>query len=169
MRADSQKTPRRNSPPSKRLYREEWGGKEDDPLPEPVPSDNELPGTVFAVPDGHWVIDAAGRVDHPGICTEARPETIRATLVKGRDAATDRGPLRTRFVVDPSLLNGLRKTTSFELVPRIWSLRRVRVLFPDRRMGKLEPVTFAELRRRLVKLFPPCGWPTCSSPKVGGP
>ena len=155
MRADSRKTPRRNSPPSKRLYREEWGGEEDDPLPEPVPSDNELPGTVFAVPDRHWGFDAVGREDHPDICTAARPETIRATLVKGRDAATDRGPLRTRFVVDPSPLNGLRKTTSFQLVPLTMSLRRVRLLFPDRRMGKLEPVPFAKLRRRLAQLFPP--------------
>jgi hypothetical protein len=147
----------------------EWGSEEDDLPLEPVPSDKQLPGTVFAVPDRHWGFSAVGREDHPGICTAARPKTIQATLVKGRDAATDRSPLRTRFDVDPSLLNGLRKTTSFELVPRIRSLRRVRALFPDRRMGKLEPVTFAELRRRLVKLFPPCGWPTCSSPKVGGP
>ena len=155
MRADSQKTPRRNSPPSKRLYREEWGGEEDDPLPEPVPSDNELPGTVFAVPDRHWGFNAVGREDHPDICTAARPETICATLVKGRDAATDRRPRRTRFVVEPSLLNGLRKTTSFQLVPLTMSLRRVRLLFPNRRMGKLEPDLFTKLRRRLAQLFPP--------------
>jgi hypothetical protein len=133
---------------------EEWHDEEDDLLPEPMPSDNELPGTVFAVPDRHWGFVAVGREDHPGICTEAQPETILAFLVKGRDAATDRGSLRTRFVVDPSQLNGLRKTTSFDLVPYRMSLRRVRLLFPNRRMGILEPVPFAELRRRMVQLFP---------------
>jgi hypothetical protein len=141
---------------------EEWGSEEDDLPPEPVPSDNELPGTVFAVPDRHWGFVAVGREDHPGICAEARPETIQAILVKGRDAATDRGSLRTRFVVEPSLLNGLRKTTSFELVPRIMSLRRVRLLFPDRRMGVLEPGPFTELRRRLVNLLSPAAGPNCS-------
>jgi hypothetical protein len=114
-----------------------------------------LPGTVFAVPDRHWDFEAVGRKDHPGICTAARPETIQATLVKGRDAATDRGHFPPRFVVEPSLLNGLRKTTSFELVPRPMSLRRVRLLVPNRRRGVLEPDLFAELRRRLVYLLPP--------------
>jgi hypothetical protein len=145
---------------------EEGEGEEDDPLPEPVPSDNELPGMVFAVPDRLWGFEAVGREDHPGICTAARPKMMLATLVKGRDAATARGPLRTRFVVEPSQFNGLRKTTSFELVPYPMSLRRVRLLFPDRRMGKLEPVPFAKLRRRLAQLFPPAAGPNWSPPKV---
>jgi len=169
MRADSRKTPRRNSPPSKRLYREEWGGDGDDPLPEPMPSDDELPGTVFAVPDWLWGFEAVGREDHPDICTAARPETMLATLVKGQDAATAWGSRRTRFVVEPSPLNGLRKTTSFELVPYPMSLRHVRLLFPDRRMGKLEPVPFAKLRRRLAQLFPPAAGPNWPPPKVSGP
>jgi hypothetical protein len=155
MSNDPHRVLRRNSPPSKRLDVKEWGSEEDDPLPEPVPSDNELPGTVFAVPDRLWGFNAVGREDHPDICTEARPETINATLVKGRDAATDRGHPRTRFVVEPSLINGLRKMTSFELVPRTMSLRHVRLLVLDRRMGKLEPNLFAKLRQRLVNLFPP--------------
>jgi len=123
---------------------------------------------VFAVLDRLWGFEAVGREDHPGICTAARPETWHAALVKGRDAATDRGHPRTRFVVEPSLMNGLRKTTSFELVPRTMSLHHVRLLFANRRMGKLEPNLFDELRQRLINLFPPCGWPTCSSPKVSG-
>ena len=168
MSNDPHRVLRRTSPPSKRLYVEEWGSEEDDLPPKPVPSDTALPGMVFAVPDRLWGFEAVGREDHPGICTAARPETRQATLVKGQDAATDRGPHRTRFVVEPSLMNGLRKTTSFELVPRTMSLHRVRLLFPDRRMGKLEPNLFAKLRRRLINLFPPCGWPTCSSPKVSG-
>ena len=168
MSNDPHRVLRRTSPPSKRLYVKEWGGEEDDLLPKPVPSDIALPGMVFAVPDQLWGFEAVGREDHPGICTAARPETGHATIVKGRDAATDRGPHQTRFVVEPSLMNGFRKTTSFELSPRIKPLHHVRALFPDHRMGKLEPVTFAKLRRRLIKLFPPYGWPTCSSPKVSG-
>ena len=154
MSNDPHRVLHRTSPPLKRLDVKEWGSEEDDLPPKPVPSDTALPGTVFAVPDRLWGFEADGRKDHPGICTAARPGTIHATLVKGQDAATDRNPHQTRFVVEPSQMNGLRKTTSFELVPRIKSLRRVRDLFPDRRMGKLEPATFGKLRRRLAQLFP---------------
>jgi hypothetical protein len=79
---------------------------------------------------------------------------MQATLVKGRDAATDRGPERTRFLVEPTSLNGLRKLTSFELVPRRQPLRRVRLLFANRRMGTLEPELYRDLRQRLTTLFP---------------
>ena len=121
MSNDPHRVLRRNSPPSKRLDVKEWGSEEDDLPPKPVPSDTALPGMVFAVPDRLWGFEAVGREDHPGICTAARPGTGQATLVKGQDAATDRAPHRTRFVVEPSLMNGLRKTTSFELSPRIMS------------------------------------------------
>src|SRR4051794_37937701 len=93
------RTTRRTSPPSKPLNKQEWGSEEDDLPPQPEPSDDELPGTIFAVPDTHWGFEAVGREDHPGICTDCRLEGMQATLVKGRDAATDRGPARTRFVV----------------------------------------------------------------------
>lgn len=168
MSNDPHRVLRRNSPPSKRQYEADWGSEEDDLLPKPVPSDTALPGMVFAVPDRLWGFEAVGREDHPGICTAARPGTGQATLVKGQDAATDQGPHLSRFVVKRSLMNGLRKTTSFELSPRIRPLHRVRDLFPDRRMGKLEPNLFVKLRRRLVKLFPPRNLPACSSPKVSG-
>jgi hypothetical protein len=134
--------------------REEWGDDQDELPPEPEPGDNDLPGSIFAVPDRHWGFEAVGRDDHPGVCTGFSVEVMQATLVKGRDAATDHGPERTRFVVEPSRLNGLRKRTSFELVPRRHPLRRVRLLFADRRMGTLEPNLYGELRRRLAMLFP---------------
>ena len=143
-----------SSPPSKRLYRLEWGAEDDAAPPEPQPSDEEFPGTVFAVPDRLWGFEAFGREDHPGVCTAWRPEAWQATLVKGRDAATDRGHPRTRLLVEPSRQNGLHKPTAFELAPLYRPLRRVRLLYPSRRMGTLEPDLFAELRRRLRELFP---------------
>src|SRR5437899_2915600 len=78
----SRRTKRRPSPRSMRLHKQEWGSEEDDVLPEPLPSDDKLPRTVFAVPDWHWGFDALGREDHPGICTASRPATMQATLVK---------------------------------------------------------------------------------------
>jgi hypothetical protein len=149
--------PRKTTPPSRRQFESEWGSAKDEAAPEPTASDAELPGTIFRVPDRHWGFEAMGREDHPGVCTACVPETLQATLVKGRDAATDRGPARTRFLVDPTDSNGLVKRTAFELVPRRQSLRRVRLLYTNRRMGALEPDLFDELCRRLTALFPPEG------------
>jgi hypothetical protein len=140
-------------PPSKRQYELEWGS-DPDVAEEAEIRDEDLPGTVFAVPDRLWGFEAVGRDDHPGVCAACAPEALEATLVKGRDASTDRGNPRDRFLVEPSRLNGLRKLTAFELVPLYRSLRRVRLLYPNRRMGTLEPDSFAELRRRLTRLFP---------------
>ena len=168
MSNDPHRVLRRNSPPSKRLDVKEWESEEDDFPPKPVPSDTALPGMVFAVPDRLWGFEAVGREDHPGICTAARPGTGQAILIKGQDAATDRAPHQTRFVVEPSLMNRLRKTTSFELSPRIRPIHRIRTLFQDHRMGKLEPNLLAKLRRRLVNLFPPAAGPSCFPPKVSG-
>ena len=145
---------RKATPPSKRRYRLEWSDEDDDVRLEQQPSDDELPGTILAVPDRHWGFEAVGRTDHPGVCTACRTETMQATLVKGRDAATDSGHPGTRFVVEPSQSNGLRKRTSFELLPLYRSLRLVRLLFPNRRVGTLEPDSFHQLRLRLTALFP---------------
>jgi hypothetical protein len=149
----SEKT-RRPSPQSKRSHIQEWGTGENDDSQDPDPADEDLPGTIFAVPDWHWGFEAIGREDHPGICTAYYVAAMEATLVKGRDAATDRGPERTRFVVDASQVNGLRKRTSFQLVPARRSLRQVRLLFTNRRMGTLEKDLFDELKERMSKLFP---------------
>jgi hypothetical protein len=145
---------RRKASRSKHLLREEWGDEKDEIPPEPDYRDDDLPGSIFAVPDRHWGFESLGREDHPGVCTGRSAEAMQATLVKGRDAATDRGPEPTRFLVEPSRLNGLRKRTSFELVPRRQPLRRVRLLFANRRMGALEPELFTSLRQRLAILFP---------------
>jgi hypothetical protein len=145
----------KGSPPSKRAFREEWGDEEESVRPEIDPSDEDLIGSVLAVPDRLWRIEALGREDHPGVCTDCQPEVIQATLVKGRDAATDRGNPLKRMIVSPSRINGLRKATSFQLVPLYRPLRNVRLLYHNRRMGTLEPELFDELRKRLAALFPP--------------
>jgi hypothetical protein len=142
------------SPPSKRLYEIEWGTEEDDSLPESEPRDDELPGTILAVPDRLWGFESVGREDHPGVCTACSLEALQATLLKGRDAATDRGHPQHRFVVEPSKLNGLSKATSFELIPLYRPLRRVRLLVPNRRMGTLEAELLTQLRELLTELFP---------------
>jgi hypothetical protein len=144
----------RHSPLSRREYELEWGSHSDESLPEPEPDDDELPGTIFAVPDRWWGFEAVGREDHPGLCTACRPEAWQVTLVKGRDAATDRGNPCLRFVVERTRQNGLLKATAFELAPLYRPLRRVRLLYANRRMGFLEAETFGELRRRLTALFP---------------
>jgi hypothetical protein len=144
----------RHSRLSRRQVELEWGSDKDELPPEPEPADDELPGTIFAVPDRWWEFEAIGREDHPGICTACRPEAWQVTLVKGRDATTDRTDPRLRLVVEPTRQNKLRKLTAFALVPLYRPLRRVRLLYANRRIGTLEADVFAELRRRLTALFP---------------
>ena len=154
MSKHSRRGTRRKSPVSKHEFTSEWGSDEDE-LPEhPEPFDEELPGRVLSVPDRLWGFTAVARKEHPGACTACQPATMAATLVLGRDAAKSRLPQRVRYVVEPSRLNGLRKPTAFELVPRRRPLRRVRLLYRDRRLGILEADLFVELRQRLIRLFP---------------
>jgi hypothetical protein len=109
-----------------------------------------LPASVFAVPDKFWGFQAVGRVDHPGVCVDCQPAVSTARLVRGRDAATYRGSRLHVLIVRPTRRNGLTKPTAFELVPRAMSLRRVRLLYPSRYMGRLDDDDFQRLRQRLA-------------------
>lgn len=138
----------------KRQLDKDWGNIGDENSNPSCPTDEELPGTIFAVPDRNWGFEAVGREDHPGVLMNCRSTELSTTFIKGRDAATDCGSLRSKFIVEPTRNNGLRKSTSFELVPRFVSLRHVRLWTMERRIGTLEQDVFSELRRRLKFLFP---------------
>lgn len=74
-------------------------------------------------------------------------------MVKGTDASHSRFRRRTLFVVEPGPANGLLKTTAFELAPRVFSIRRILLLHPDRRMGRLDSTELTSIRREMERLF----------------
>jgi hypothetical protein len=122
---------------------------------DPVPFDagTDLPGAVLRVPNRHWGFEVVSATDHPGACTHYRPRASDAILVKGTDAEHVRNPRRF-FFVDAGPENGLRKRTAFELVPRPFRLHRLKLLFPERQLGRLGEATLQALRAELARLHP---------------
>ncbi len=64
------------------------------------------------VPDHFWGFDSVGRTEHPGACVACSEELRIATLLKGRDALTERRQ-RGSYVIEPTRANGLAKLTAF--------------------------------------------------------
>lgn len=119
----------------------------------PFDADTTLPGAVLMVPNRHWGFEVVSATDHPGTCTHYRPGASGAILVKGTDADHVRHP-RRYFFVDASPENGLHKQTAFELVPRLFRLHRLKLLFPERHLGRLGEATLHALRAELARLHP---------------
>jgi hypothetical protein len=118
---------------------------------QPLDLVRDLPGIVFMVPNRQWAFFNRNFVDHPGACVHSRPEQHHAVLVKGTDA--DKVPRRTRYdhyLVSPTRTNGLEKQTAFKLAPRYLRLHKVRLLDPERCLGRLDD---AELRAPLARAF----------------
>ncbi len=111
----------------------------------------EMPGTIYIVPDHLWGFTAPDREDHPGACAHCDTIRNRVTMVKGSGRAI---PTKVFLWVDPSGENGLKKSTAFEITPRYFRLRRIALLHFDRRIGKLTPKELADIRGELERLFP---------------
>lgn len=112
-----------------------------------------LLGAVLMVPNEHWGFEGVTSDDHPGACTHVEPAGRNGTLVKGTDARHVRHP-RGYLVVSPSADNGLAKPTAFELVPRVFRMHRLKLYFPERRMGRLSGAALEALRAELARLHP---------------
>jgi hypothetical protein len=149
--ADAPEPPVRTRKPHHRLP-DEPEAEEDDVLPpRALDADQELPGAVFMVPDPQWGFEAAGSTDHPGACVHYQGGDRNAILVKGTDADHVRNP-RRYYVVGPTPENGLDKHTAFELVPRYFRLHKVRLLYPERHLGRLDEYTLHALCEELARL-----------------
>jgi hypothetical protein len=121
--------------------------------PEIFDAEALLPGAVLMVPNRHWGFEVVSGEDHPGACTHYEPGAKDAILVKGTDAEHVRNP-RRYFFADASKENGLRKQTAFELVPRPFRLHRLKLLFAERYLGRLEVMVLQSLRAELARLHP---------------
>ena len=113
--------------------------------------DGELVGDLFQVPDNWWGFDAVGRHDHPGACVGYVPPGFKVTMLKGTDLRSARYG-ETQVVVEADASNGLLKTTSFAIKPRLFSARRV-ALLEDDRIGTLSRVDLQRMQSELVRLF----------------
>lgn len=116
-------------------------------------ADALLPGAVLMIPNRHWGFEVVSATDHPGACTHYQPGANDAILIKGTDADNVRGA-RRYFFADATPGNGLRKRTAFELVPRPFRLHRLKLLFPERFLGRLEDMVLQALRAELARLHP---------------
>lgn len=116
-------------------------------------SEADLLGAVLAVPDAWWGFAAVGRDDHPGACVRERRSTGEWDLLKGSGAEHRTCYAATEMVVAPTATNGLRKLTVFSLRPRPFRAARVRLLVPERVMGKLSADDVQRLRSEMFRLF----------------
>lgn len=121
--------------------------------PQVFDAEKLLPGAVLRVPNRHWGFEIVSGTDHPGACTHFQAGANDAILVKGTDAENVRNP-RRYFFAEPSESNGLTKSTAFELVPRPFRLHRLKLLFSERYLGRLEDSVLEDLRAELVRLNP---------------
>jgi hypothetical protein len=121
--------------------------------PEVFDADALLPGAVLMVPNRHWGFEVVSATDHPGACTHYQPGANDAILVKGTDAENVRNP-RRYFFTDATPGNGLHKRTAFELVPLPFRLHRLKLLFAERYLGRLENLVLQALRAELARLHP---------------
>ncbi len=121
--------------------------------PEVFDADTLLPGAVVMVPNRHWGFEVVSAADHPGACAHYEPGATDAILVKGTDAENVRNPSRY-FFTDATPGNGLHKRTAFELVPRPFRLHRLKLLFAERYLGRLEKLVLQALRAELARLHP---------------
>ena len=114
--------------------------------------EGELVGQLYRVPDDWWGFEAFGRLDHPGACVGYVPSGYKATLLKGTDPSSARYG-ETQVIVEPDALNGLSKTTSFSMKPRVFSARRVAMLKGERRIGTMSDRDLHRMQSTLIRLF----------------
>ncbi|MGF1583047.1 MAG: hypothetical protein ACFCD0_27320 [Gemmataceae bacterium] len=115
--------------------------------------DRDLLGEVFMIPNKHWDFENVSSSDHPGACFNYRSAKREGGLVKGTDSAKVR--YSWRYIhVEATDQNGLDKRTAFETVPRYFRFHRLRLYYPERRLGNLGNETLQRLRDELARLHP---------------
>jgi len=92
-----------------------------------VCSTGELVGRIVHFPDKWWGFEAVGRSHHPAVCSSYHPGGYKAVMVKGTDLRSARYAY-AQVVVEPDEKNGLSKTTSFAIRPKVFSGQRISVL-----------------------------------------
>lgn len=113
-------------------------------------ADSQLPGAVLMVPNKEWRFEVESAADHPGACTEYQPGETEAIFVHGTDADRIRS-LRNYFIVEATEQNGLKKRTAFKLTPHVLRLHKIKLLFANRYLGRLEPRVLDALKIELAQ------------------
>lgn len=114
--------------------------------------EQDLPGSIYRVPDKIWGFEAVGRVEHPGACMVVDQAQGKAVFLRGTGSTRcHRSP---NITVEPDEHNGLKKRTYFELAPRCLSLRSMVLIHYDRRLGSLTREEHIKALHELQRLFP---------------
>ena len=113
------------------------------------PIENALRRPILMIPDKVWGIRTSA-TDHPGLCVSVHPEARTTIFIKGTDQQNLRALEDMKsMTVHPDTENGLKKPTSFKLVPRQIKLHKVRTYFPERILGKVDEVIFSTIIDKL--------------------
>jgi len=140
--ADEPEPPR----PSRRPLREE---EPPEPSCPPQPLQEQLQGSLYAIPDLEWGFEAAFRAWHPGACARCDVAANLAFCFKGTDA----GRMRARYtllVLHPTARNHLKKSTALSNRPNRIQLGVVRHLHDGTGwLGEIEENELALLQSQL--------------------
>lgn len=112
-------------------------------------ADGGLTGQVLEFPDKWWGFEAANRKHHPAACTGYQHGGFKAVVVKGTDIRSARYHY-AEVIIEPDPSNGLKKTTSFAINPKVFSGNRVGVLD---QMGTLRQSDLERLQVALQRQF----------------
>ena len=112
-------------------------------------STGELVGRIVHFPDKWWGFEAVGRSHHPAVCSSYHPGGYKAVMVKGTDLRSARYAY-AQVVVEPDEKNGLSKTTSFAIRPKVFSGQRISVLD---QIGSLGSEVLREIQQALSDQF----------------
>jgi hypothetical protein len=132
---------------------EDWDEETDGAAPRLIPLEEELPGSVYFVPDEAWGFRAPHRRDHPGVCVACDVPGRRGWLYKGTDAGAAVVERYDALLVEPSDENGLGKLTAFALEPRAIRLHKILTWHaPPRQLGRLEDRHFRPMRAHFLAI-----------------
>ena len=126
-------------------------GEKRDAAASSVDLKNDLPRSIYDVPDRFWGFHAFSRDMHPGACLEANVH--HAKLVQGTDHASYAAARHTCVLVDPSPENGLSKKTAFILEPRRFRAKKIGLMHFDRLRGRLSEEDHIRITTELAYLF----------------
>jgi hypothetical protein len=118
------------------------------PLP-PRPLQEQLQGSLYAIPDSEWGFETAFRAWHPGACARCDLAASITYCFKGTDARRMR-PRYTLLVLHPTARNRLKKSTALSNRPNRIQLAVVRRLHDGVGwLGEIEDNDLALLQRQL--------------------
>ncbi len=125
------------------------------PQPPPQrPIQQELEGSIYAIPDPLWGFTVPDRAWHPGVCVHCDLTAGLTFCSKGTDARRARLDRFPMVVVEPSPQNGLEKPTAFALDPRRIALNVLRKIHnADGWCGTLEAEPLGRLQLHLQRFL----------------